>query len=148
MQIGFEPSATVHLTVQPKDDFGRSPDNCLNAIVLNFSGSSRWLTLEFPLSWEEFRNAHRFQLGVYAQSDRPVVGEAVLRLPGPDGDTVDHRFADFLLADTARSAHQRGEFVLPDLSRVDANQRPKLILFFDTKANLTLRIDYLTVYFA
>ena len=35
MQIGFEPTGSVLLTVQPKQDFSRSPDRCLNAVTID-----------------------------------------------------------------------------------------------------------------
>ena len=148
VQIGFEPTGTVLLTVKSKQDFSRSPDSCLNTITVSFSGTSRWLTLELAISWEEFRDATRYQLGLYAQPDRSLTGQAVLRLPLKAGGTVDHRLAEFRLSELGRNCNRGGVLALPDPSETDPAGKPRLILFFDSKSNLVLRFDYLAIYFA
>jgi glycosyltransferase involved in cell wall biosynthesis len=148
VQIGFEPTGSVLITLQPKQDFSRSPDSCLNMLSMSFSGTSRWLTLELALGWEQLRDSTRYQFGLYAQPDRPVTGKAVLRLPRKAGGTFDHRFAELRLSETGRSCHRSGALRLPDLSETDPERRPRLLFFFDSKANLTLRVDYLTLYFS
>ena len=85
IRIGFEATSNVLLTVQPKEDFSRSPESCLKTITMRFSGTSRWLTLELSISWDEFREATRYQFGLYGQPDRPMSGQAVLRLPLKEG---------------------------------------------------------------
>jgi hypothetical protein len=147
IQIGFEPTGTVLLSVRAKENFSRSPDNCLNTIVLNFSGTSRWLTVELLMSWQEFKDATRYQLGLYAQPDRSLTGDAVLRLPLRAGVTVDHRLAEFRLSELQRNCNPSGAISLPDLSEADPAGKPRLIFFFDSKSDLVLRLDYLAIYF-
>ena len=148
VQIGFETTARVLVTVQPKQDFSRSPDSCLNVLTISFSGTSRWLTLEVALDWEQLRDAGQYQFGLYAQPDRTVIGKAVLRFARKAGGVIDHRFAELRLSETGRSCHRRGPLRLPDLSEADKDRRPRLLFFFDSKSDLTLRVDYLTIYFS
>jgi glycosyltransferase involved in cell wall biosynthesis len=148
VQIGFEPTAKVFVTVQPKQEFSRSPDTCLNTLTINFTGTSRWLTLEVVLSWGQLQAADRYQFGLYAQPNRTAVGKAVLRFARKGGGMIDHRFAELRLSSSDRSCHRRGALRLPDLSEADKDMPPKLLFFLDSKSDLTLRVDYLTVYFS
>ena len=147
-RLDSSPTSAVLLAVESKQDFSRSPDSCLNTITISFSGTSRWLTLELAISWEEFRDASRYQFGLYAQPDRSLPGQAVLRLPLKAGGTVEHRLAEFRLSELERNCNRSGVLALPDLSEVDAAGKPRLIFFFDSKSSLTLRFDYLAIYFA
>jgi hypothetical protein len=147
-QVGCEPTANVSLAVYPKQDFSRSPDGCLNTLSLRFSGPSRWFTVELEVGWEEFRFATQYQLGMYLQPDRDLDGRVALRLPLKAGGTVDHGFSTFRLRTVERSHHRSGPLDMSNLEETDPNRRPKLIFFFDSSADLALRIDYLTLYFA
>ena len=69
-QIGFEPSGSATLAVEPRRDFSHSPAHCLNTFTLRYSGKSRWFTLELALDWEELRNVDRYQIGLYVRADR------------------------------------------------------------------------------
>lgn len=148
VRIGFEATSNVLLTVQPKQDFSRSPESCLNTIWISFSGMSRWLTLELSINWEEFREAKRYQFGLYAQPDRPLTGQVTLRLPLKSGGHIDHRFAEFRLSERDRNVHRTGALRLPDMSEADPKERPRILFFFDSTSDLNLRLDYLTTYFA
>jgi glycosyltransferase involved in cell wall biosynthesis len=148
VQIGFEPTGKVLITVQPKQEFSRSPDSCLNVLTISFSGTSRWLTLEVALDWEQLQDASQYQFGLYAQPDRTVIGKAVLRFARKAGGVIDHRFAELHLSETGRSCHRRGALRLPDLSEADKDRQPRLLFFFDSKSDVTLRVDYLTIYFS
>jgi len=148
VQIGFEPSGSATLAVEPRRDFSHSPAHCLNTFTLRYSGKSRWFTLELALDWEELRNVDRYQIGLYVRADREAPGHVVLRLPRIAGGAVDHRLADFRLAPEERSCHCSGPLAWRGLSDPDAKRRPKLIFFFDPASNLALKFDYLTAYFA
>lgn len=147
VRIGFEKGATVAFTARRKEDFSRSPDRCLNTIFIDFSGTSEWLTLEFPISWNEVVNVANFQLGIYSEQDRKVQCRAVVRSMARNGPHVDHVFASLDLPEIGRSANRSGEIKLPTtFNSTDASEL-RLILFIDTKSSLVMRLDYLSIYF-
>ena len=147
--IGFEKEARVTLEVEPKADHGSSPENCVNTLQFNFSGPSRWLSLECPCEWADISSAQRYQLGIYASVSRTVLGRAILRLPGNEGRNSDEVFANFELSKERRNLNKSGELRKIDFANVNTEQHPTLLIFLETKdmPDLTLRLNYLNVYF-
>jgi hypothetical protein len=147
VKVGFEPGANVTMTVRPKEDFCRSPDSCINTFAISYSGSSRFLTIEVALAWEDLQGTERFQLGVYARPSRNVSCRSVVRLAAADDAHTDARLVDFALSPDARAFRHSGPIVLAEKVVQSRDHAPRLILFFDTEAELTLHFDYLTVHF-
>jgi hypothetical protein len=150
VHLGFEPSGLVGLETRPKDDFTRSPDACLNTLVVDYRGPSRWLTIEAEFGWPELAGARQFQIGLHARPDRDVTCRVVLRIPRGGEDSED--FEDVVLCELAlarerRSAHGRGNLGLLPLGAPPARP-PKLLVFFDAGDDLHMAIDSLTAYFA
>ena len=147
IQIGFESGSEVSLEARPKEDFRLSPEKCLNTLIMQFNGTSKWLTLEISTSWEEIRTAQSFQLGLYARPSRPLKIQAALRLPWSEGAYRDHHFASADLEPGERAANRSGTLRLPPLENADFSRLPKLLLSLDTREHLHLQLDYLTAYF-
>ena len=148
VQVTFDEGASLNIWVEPKADHSLSPDTYLNTLGLNFSGHSEWLTLEIALEWRELSLAQRFQLGLYAQPNRAVNCETALRLPRRGADPVEVMLASFTLHSDERNATASGDLALPDFIELDTTQKPHLLLFFDTEADLSMVIHYFNVYFA
>jgi hypothetical protein len=134
--------------MRPKDDFSRSPDQCLNTLVLDYQGTSRWLTIEAVLDWAELSGAGQYQIGLYGRPDRLLNCRVVLRVPRGEDATEDFRCCDLVLSPEGRSAHGRGQLRQLDLNTLNQGGQPKLLFFFDTNADLHLELDYLTAWFA
>jgi hypothetical protein len=148
VHIGFEKGADVHLTVEPKIDHSVSPEACLNTVRLSYSGASQFFTLEAFGSWSDLSGMQRYQLGVYAMPDRTVSCRAVLRLPRKGGDFVDQQFSAFELRPDERACNPSGPLLLPEDLEVDRDRKPQLLIFFDTRHDLEVRLDYINLYFA
>jgi hypothetical protein len=148
IEITFEQQAEVSILVEPKADHALSPETYLNTFGLNFSGQSEWLTLTVTFDWRDLAAATRFQVSLYARTDRPLLCEAALRLPRKSGAPLEIVFADLKFGKDDRNAVANGELALPDFIELDTSQRPRLVLFFDTGADLSLTLHYLNVYFA
>jgi hypothetical protein len=148
VQIGFEAGAAVTFEAKPKLDFSRSPDQCPSTVLLDFHGSSNWLTLEIDFDWPEIGDAREFQLGLYATANRAVSCRAVVRLPLGGAKYTDHQFVNFNLPAGARAANRHGPLNVENWSEVPRDVAPRLLLFFDTASDLHLQLDYLTVYFS
>jgi hypothetical protein len=148
VHLGFEDSARVTFEMHPKEDFSRSPDKCLNTVVLDYRGPSRWFTIEAPVSWAELGGAGQYQVGIYGRPNRELHCRVVLRVPQGDGANEDFRCCDLVLAPEGRPAHGRGQLKRLDMNTADAGRQPKLLFFFDANQDLHLELDYLTAYFA
>jgi len=146
--LGFEASATVALEMRPKDDFSRSPDQCLNTVVLDYQGPSRWLTIGAALSWAELCGAEHYQICLYGRPNWLLHCRVVLRVPNGDGTTEDSCLSDLVLSPEVHSAHGRGQFNRLEPNTLDQNGQPKLLFFFDANTDLHLELDYMTAYFA
>jgi hypothetical protein len=150
VHLGFEPTGTVEIETRPKDDFTRSPDACLDTLVVDYRKPSRWLTIEAEFGWPELAGAQQFHVGVYARPDRTVTCRVALRIPA--GGEAREDFEDVVLCELAlapdrRSAHGRGRLGLPPRPE-PPSRPPKLLVFFDARDDLHLPLDYLTAYFA
>jgi peptidoglycan/xylan/chitin deacetylase (PgdA/CDA1 family) len=147
--VGFEKQARVTLQSEPKSDHSLSPESCVNTLELSLTGPSRWLSLECACEWADLSSAQRFQLGIYATVSRSILGRAILRLPGKDGKAIDEVFSNFELGRDRRNLNKSGELRHLDFVNVDTDKRPTLIIYLETKdmADLTLRLNYLNVYF-
>jgi hypothetical protein len=148
VHIGFDKSADVQLTVEPKLDHSLSPESCLNTITLSYTGTSRFLSLEVYCSWADFSGAQRYQLGVYGVADRPVSCRAVLRLPKKDGGFVDQQFSSFELRPNERTRNSSGPLLLPEELELDRERKPQVLFLFDPSNDLEIRLDYINLYFA
>jgi peptidoglycan/xylan/chitin deacetylase (PgdA/CDA1 family) len=148
-RVGFEKEARVTLEVEPKLDHSISPENCVNTLKFNLTGPSRWLSLECACEWADMSSAQRYQLGIYATVSRSVPGRAVLRLPGKDGEPIDVVFANFELAKERRNLNKSGELPHVDFMNVNTDQRPILLVDFDTKdkPDIHFQLHYISVYF-
>ena len=72
-----------------------------------------------------------------------------LRLFARDGGFSDHFFVTLGFDPQTPLAVRDGELRLPDLAAVDTARPPLLMFFFaDPKEGLTVRLDYINVYFA
>jgi hypothetical protein len=78
VQLGFEPAATVELEMRPKDDFSRSPDQCLNTLVLDYQGQVM-ADHRVCLHLGGTIGVERYQVGI-ARPDRPLRCRVVLRI--------------------------------------------------------------------
>jgi hypothetical protein len=118
-------------------------------LTFDFSGQSRWLSLETQCEWTDLSSAQQFQLGLYATVNRDIVSRAMLRLPTRDSKYVDQQLATFELAQGRRNVNRSGRLELGDFARLDTDRRPQLLLFFDTKdvSQLELKLNYVNVYF-
>ena len=134
--------------MRPKDDFSRSPDRCLNTVILDYKGPSRWFTIEVPVSRDELSGAGQYQVGLYGRPDRELHCRVVLRVPQDETTAEDFRCCDLVLAPEGRSAHGRGQLNRPGKGIPDHGHQPKLLFFFDANQDLHLELDYLTAYFA
>jgi len=148
MHLGFDDTATVSLTIEPKQDHAVSPETCLNTLGIVFSGQSRWLTVEAVCSWAELSSAENYQLACYAEPDRAVVCRTVLRLPLKGGTESDLTLATCELQPGQRNTNRSGALDLPDSTTLDASRNPKLLFFFDCDRDLKIRLDYINFYFA
>ena len=146
--IGFDETAQLSLTVEPKADHSLSPDTYLNTIGLTLTGSSEWLELRVAVDWRDLSLAERFQLCLYARPSRAVVCGATLRLPRRSGDPVEVACGTFELQSSERNAVISGDLQLPDFIELDTDQQASFVLSFDAETDLTLVIDYFNVYFA
>jgi peptidoglycan/xylan/chitin deacetylase (PgdA/CDA1 family) len=149
IRVGFEKEARVTLNVEPKSDFGASPENCINTLEFDFVGPSRWLSFEVDFEWAEISAAQHFQLGFYATVSRNTVGRAVLRLPGKDGKPLDHVLGNYELLTERRNVNKSGPLNMPDFVTIDTGKRPTLLFFLEMQNSPTLRLklDYLCLYF-
>ena len=148
VQLGFDPGADVQLTVEPKLDHSLSPESCLNTVTIEFRGESQYLCLGAWCSWADVAATQRYQLGLYGVPDRPVSCNLVLRLPKKGGGEVDVQLSSFDLRPEERACNPSGPVLLPDDMEIDRDQNPLLLIFFDTRHDLELRLDYISVYFA
>jgi peptidoglycan/xylan/chitin deacetylase (PgdA/CDA1 family)/SAM-dependent methyltransferase len=146
--VGFENTANVLLTVEPKRDHAVSPETHLNTVELAFRGTSRWFSIELVLDWADISSAKRYQISVFARPSRTVSCQMALRLPRKDGQTRDLNVAQFELASEGRNANKSGELQLPDFVELDTQKVPKLLVFFDSKEDLILKLNYMNIYFA
>jgi hypothetical protein len=147
VHLGFEEGANVQLSVEPKLDHSLSPEACLNTVTLRYGGGSRYLSLEAYCSWLDFAGAQRYQLGIYAEPDRVVSCQAVLRLPQKGGE-FDVPLSTFDLRPDDRACNPSGSLRLPDDREIDRERYPLLLLLFDTERDLQIRLDYINIYFA
>jgi len=149
VRISFEPEASVTLDVEPKQDHGASPESCLNSLIFHFTGPSRWLSFEFTGRWADLGAAQRYQLGLYATTNRDIAGRVHLRLKAKDGGLIDSFFADFALNRELRCFNSSGALNLVDLVNVDMDQPPTLIISLETPdtPDLIFRLNYLSAYF-
>jgi peptidoglycan/xylan/chitin deacetylase (PgdA/CDA1 family) len=147
--IGFEKEARVTVLVEPKTDHGVSPENCVNTLDFDFTGPSRWLSLECPCEWADISSTQRYQLGIYAQVSRSVSARAMLRLPAKDGNNRDEVFANFELSRERRNLNKSGELRRFEFANVNTDHRPTLLIFLETDGmpDLNLKLNYLNVYF-
>ena len=151
MHLGFEPSGRVELETRPKDDFTRSPDACLDTLVVDYRGPSRWLTIEAEFGWPELAGAHQFQIGLYARPDRDVTCRVVLRIPSGRRGQPGLRGRRPL-----RARARPGRGVRPTAGGAWAcHRRPSRRLDRPSSSSSStpvttshLAIDYLTAYFA
>ncbi|MGO9991007.1 MAG: polysaccharide deacetylase family protein [Steroidobacteraceae bacterium] len=149
MSVGFEQEARVTLEIEPKSDYGVSPENCVNTLQLNFTGPSRWLSLEFGCEWADISAVRRYQLGIYATVSHTVLGRGVLRLPTCDGAYNDVVFAHFQLDTERRNLNISGDVPSFDFVNLDTDKRPTLLFDMETAQMLefNLRLNYLSLYF-
>jgi hypothetical protein len=150
VRVGFQSGARVTAAVDRKVDFSRSPDYCLNTVTLQFDGKSDWFTIEFPVSWGEVQEASAFQLDLYSEQDRAIESRAVLRAISRDAEHKDHELASFNLlpGPENRNVSKQGDIALPShFNGVDSTEL-RALLFFDTTGHLTIRLNYLSLYFA
>ena len=148
VQVGFESTASVKLTVAPKPDHSVSPENCLNTLNISYAGPGSWLTIEAGLEWSELASAERYQLALYGEPDRYMTGRADLRLPLKDGGFADATFSTFDIEPGLKGTNKSGELKLPDIAGLDTSRKPLLLLFFDTKAKLAITLNYVNLYFS
>ena len=148
VHLGFEASATVAFEMRPKDDFSRSPDQCLNTVVLDYQGPSRWLTIGAALSWAELSGAEHYQIGLYGRPNRLLHCRIVLRVQHGDGANQDFCLCNLELSPEGRSAHGRGQLKRLEPNTLDQSGQPKVLFCFDANTDLHLELDYLTAYFA
>jgi peptidoglycan/xylan/chitin deacetylase (PgdA/CDA1 family) len=147
VRVGFEQGAHVTLDVAPKRDFTASPDSCFNTLEFDFAGPSRWLSIEVLCEWPDLSAAQRYQIGIYASISNSTPGRAVLRLPRKDGTKTDEIMTAFELSRDQRCLNRSGELKLPDFVGVNMDQKPMLIIFLETREAVTIRLNYLNVYF-
>jgi hypothetical protein len=145
VQVGFEESADVHMMVQPKVDHSISPR--LNPVTIRYRGQSQYLCIAAWCGWTDVEAVQGYQLGVYGVPDRTVSCRAVLRLPKKGGGEGDVQFSSFDLRPRERAWHRSGALHLPDDMEVDRERHPLLLLIFDTRGDLEIRLDYISVYF-
>jgi hypothetical protein len=148
VQIGFEPTAEVQLTVEPKPDHSLSPEACLNTVTITYSGQSQYLCLAAWCTWADVEAAQRYQLGVYGVPNRTVSCRAALRLPEKGGTDRDVELSLFTLRPEERACNPSGPVLLPGDMEVDRERYPMLVIRFDTRLDLEIRLDYISVYFA
>jgi len=146
--ITFEDTANLSLLVEPKLDHSLSPESHLNTLRFDFSGQTEWLSLNVTLDWREISLAERFQLSLYANSNRSLTCEAALRLPRVGNHAHTYPFSTFALSSQARNAVTSGRLSLPDFIELDTTQAPELAFTFDTREDFSLEINYLNCYFA
>lgn len=148
VRVCFDPGADVQLTIEPKPDHSTSPESHLNTIELDFRGPSGWLAFEFALEWADILAAERFQLSLYARTDRVVACSATLCLPSKSGHTIDADLANFTLHPGDRHAAPSGAVAIPDFIELNTRERPRLLLSFDPSADLNVILNYFNIYFA
>lgn len=149
MCMGFENGARVSVTVQPKLDFGTSPEDCVNTLKINFAGPSRYLSFEFGCDWEELTSITRYQLGIYGTANYVVPGRAVLRFPTQGDSFKDVLLAEYTLSSDRRNFNQSGTVPGVDFISLDPNRKPTILFEVATAnlADLDLRLDYLSLFF-
>ena len=148
VQIGFEPGAEVGLAAEPKLDHSLSPESCLGSVTIDYRGQSQYLCLAAWCSWNDIAAAERFQLGVYGVPSRPVSCRVVLRLPEAGGRERDVELSAFTLDPAERANAPSGAVELPQDVDLDRERFPLLVIHFDTRRELEIRLDYLSLYFA
>jgi hypothetical protein len=148
VQLGFDSGADVKLTIAPKLDHWRSPERCLNSITITYTGGSRYMCLGAWCSWLDLYGMQRYQLGVYAEPDRVVSCQAIVRLPQKGGGEFDVLLNNFDLRPDDRACNPSGPLRLPDDPEIDRERSPLFLLFFDTARDLQIRLDYINIYFA
>jgi carbamoyltransferase len=145
--VGFQPSAKILLSIEQKSPEVASPDRFLNTVRIQFAGTSSFLTLEALIAWSELCDSQQFQLSLCAEPDRPVSCHAALRVYRHDASFLDLTLARFSLAPDRRNANKFGQLRVSDLLDIDRARSPILLVFFDTTAPLSLRIDFINAYF-
>lgn len=147
--LNFEPTGRAAIAVNPKPSHAMSPDACRNSVEIAFFGTSGWMSLGTAVAWPEIAGAERFQANVAAEPNRQMLIHVGLRLFARDGGFSDHFFVTLGFDPQTPLAVRDGELRLPDLAAVDTARPPLLMFFFaDPKEGLTVRLDYINVYFA
>ncbi len=148
-RLSFEPPASVTIEVRPKQTYAASPNSCCSSIEIEFSGTSRWLALETPISWSEVAGCERFQLSFNGEPNRVLQIYVGLRSFLRDGGYHDHIFGSLQLSPQRCVAVAADALKLPDLAPVDVEHSPTLLIFLaDPKEGLRVRLDYINLYFA
>ena len=71
----------------------------------------------------------------------------MIRLPKRAGGFVDTALAQFKLTTSRSHANCAASPDLPDMLEIDTNKSPRLLLFVDSHSELSIKINYMNIYF-
>ena len=146
--IGFEPTASVRLTVRPNGIEVPALDSYGSSIEVILSGQTRWLTFGTTLAWDEIVDAEDFDAAAAGEPDRSLDIYLCLRLWQSDGGFVQHFFGGLKLDPQSRQAGTSGPLNLPDPAMFDGARAPVLLLFLSPPQDgLQVRLDHISLSF-
>jgi glycosyltransferase involved in cell wall biosynthesis len=140
VRLGFEPTATVALEWRLKR---KLYDADAYALTIEFTGPSRWLSLEADLAWDEILGLERFDFEVQARASRELSCTVTLRLPKSGGGFSDFRMCDLIIAKGSSSGRGGGWFRWPEFDELGGRQHegaPLLVFFFSADTDVTLEL--------
>jgi peptidoglycan/xylan/chitin deacetylase (PgdA/CDA1 family) len=147
VKLSFDERAQVIFSIEPKVDHTLSPETFMNKIGLDFSGLSEWLSLEVSFEWTDLSLAERFQICLYAEPSRSVNCQVAVRFPRKAGPPLENTLATFDLQTAEGNSMVSGILPVPDFIELNKEEKPQLLLFFDTETDLSLIIHYMNIYF-
>ena len=148
IRIGIDDSAQLDVKIDAKKLGSESSGVYPNSIDLAFTGPATWLALETEMDWTDLVSGRRYQLGICAVPDRAIECQAVVRLLRDDGSHHDHLLAKWTLSPTDRFRYLTGELELGAPAGVNMQQKPTLVIFFDTGDDFGICLNQLIASFS
>ena len=133
IRINFAAPARLDIIVAAKPLSAERAGAYPNTAELRLTGGGAWLALEIALDWPDLGTGSHYQLSIHGLPSRSVDCRAAVRLVRHDGSLLDHPVVTANLSPTDRFFSLSGEVDMGVLDGVDLEQKPRLVLLFETK---------------